>query len=229
MISVREQIAREFAKDLAVLSTMGGQTLRTYWQGIRDGDTAGVKDPLRAGYAGSLLFLEADPNDDSDYMPSPLRKGNFDLLVLLATQESIHRVLNSATGSEYQAIRDDSSESELMSRSNRQFLSNFYLNRLVSHFTGGQRYGRADQFLQELLLSTPSMVIAAEDNAPKGDATASLVDPTRIAEHILESRQHVAIEWARHAASVPESHMEIKRLQLDLLLKSYDRNDNDFQ
>jgi hypothetical protein len=234
MISVREQIAREFIRDLTVLSNMGGQTLQTYWQGIRDSGVAA--DPLRSGAAGSLLFLEADPNDDSDYAPSPLRNGNFDLLVLLATQESIHRVLNSnsGTGSDASGANNNESDAkqvnEPMSRNNRQFLSNFYLNRLISHFTGRQQYGRADQFLQELLLSTPILVQSSADDVQKGDdASSSLVDPTWIAEQILKVRQQVAIDWAQQAASVPELHMEIKRLQLDLLLKSYEKNDDAFQ
>lgn len=229
MISVREQIAREFVKDLTVLSTMGGLTMQTYWQRVRD--AAADHDSLRSGYAGSLLFLEADPGDDSDYMPSPLRKGNYDLLVLLATQESIHRVLNPAGESSHEDTVNVVN-SEPMAQSDRQFLSNFYLNRLVSHFTGGQRYGRAEQFLQELLLSTPGVVTAyeekvQEDGVASSSSSSPLVDPTRIAEQILHARQNVALEWARRAAGVAELHMEIKRVQLNLLLKSYERKDDD--
>lgn len=225
LISVREQIAREFVKDLSVLSTMGGQALQTYWRRTRDDmGTDEIVDPLRSGGAGSFLFLEAHPNDDSDYAPSPLRKGNFDLLTLLATQESIHRVLNNDGEDENSQDR----ENENMSRSNRQYLSNFYLNRLVSVFTGRQRYGQADQFLQDLLLSAPSLVSSMDEDVQKRD-TALLVDPTRIVEEILSARQQVAIEWARHASNVPDLHIDIKRLQLNLLMKSYDRSEDSFQ
>jgi hypothetical protein len=222
MISVREQIAREFTKDLTIISSMGGQTLQAYWQGIRQasGDKNG-EDPLRSGFAGRFLFLDADHDDD--YQPSPLRKGNFDLLMLLTTQESIHRVLNRVTTT---AANDG------LTTANRRFLSTFYLNRLVSHFTGRQRYGRADQFLQELLLSNPSMTMSTgnlDDSATTDVASTMLVDPTRIAEQILDVRRDVAAEWAQRASTVPELHVEIKRQQLNLLMKSYSRNDDDFQ
>jgi hypothetical protein len=224
MISVREQIAREFTKDLTIISSMGGQTLQAYWQGIRQasGDSNG-EDSLRAGYAGSFLFLDADPDDESDYQPSPLRKGNFDLLMLLTTQESIHRALNRVT---------TIGENDGLTTANRRFLSNFYLNRLVSHFTGRQRYGRADEFLQELLLSTPSMTMSTgnvDDSATADVTSTMLVDPTRIAEQILEIRGDVAAEWAQRATNAPELHTEIKRQQLNLLMESYNQHDGDFQ
>jgi hypothetical protein len=170
-------------------------------------------DPLRSPTAKTdLMFLEFDSIDEGDHVPSPLRKGNFDLLVLMTTQESVHRILN-------QAARNDNAGNEgilePMARENRLFLSNFYLNRLVSHFTGQQRYRGADEFLQELLLTVPTVMSRNDNNQDV------LIDPKRIAEHILEIRQRVATEWCRSAVAVPESHMEIKRLQLDLLLKSY--------
>lgn len=221
MISVREQIAREFAKDLPILSNIGEQTMQSYWQGIRDMAAEGRPDPLRSAYAGSLLFLELD--QDGDYIPSPLRKGNFDLLLLLATQESIHRALNIVNDEPNLPVHS-------MTKPNRQFLSNYYLNRLVSHFTGRQRYGRADEFLQELLRSTPTLSTRLDDEEQNGDsAEFMLVDPCRIAEQLLEIRHHVAIEWAQRAAAVPDFHMEIKRLQLNLLLQSYEPNKEGFQ
>jgi len=233
LMSVREQIAREFTKDLSVLANMGGQTLQTYWRGIRDmGDEPRQSQQEgRTSGTATLLFLEFAPEFDGDVAPSPLRKGNFDLLVLLATQESIHRLLM-MTGDDAAVHKDDPVGDEcplnIMSRSNRNFLSNFYLQRLVSHFTGRQRYGRADQFLQELLLSTPSVMVSDyDDNNDDSDDTSCLVDPTRIAEQILEMRQVVAREWQAQAASVPELHVDLKRLQLDRLMESYDNYDDE--
>ena len=177
LLSVREQIAREFARDLGVLETLGGQTLEQYWRGLRGDRRPAPEDADdnhgRTGGTATLLFLELAPEADSDLHPSPLRKGNFDLLVLLATQESIHRVLmmkdsdkqNAKESEEYDDDDDEECPISVMSRSNRQFLSNFYLQRLVSHFTGRQWYGRADEFLQELLRSTPSMVAATDKSS----------------------------------------------------------------
>merc|ERR1711957_534866 len=95
---------------------MGGQTFDWYWEKLRqsrDNDkeddnetndnenryntqTPLITDPssLR-GSRDNLLFLEINVDDPNlDHKPSPLRRGNFDLLVLLATEEAIHRVLN---------------------------------------------------------------------------------------------------------------------------------------
>jgi hypothetical protein len=140
------------------------------------------------------------------------------LLTLLATQESIHRVLNGDADSDYEVDdeqTDDDKNSMLLS-ADKAFLSNFYLRRLSSHFLGRQRYGQAGEFLKELLETAPSMVQVSED-------VTALIDPTRIAELLLRQREQVALEWKEIAARVPEDHMEIKRLQLNLLMDSYNK------
>lgn len=199
MISVREQIAGELVRDLNVLAHMGDDFMLAYWDGVKNGDG----DPFRTGVSAHLLFLDAE----HAYNPSALRKGNFDLVSLMATQESIHRILNNP--------RDE----KTLSRGDRQYLSNFYLQRLVSHFSNRQPYGRSTYFLLELLQSTP--VVSA--------STESIVDPIRIAEQILATRSEVALEWRDRAKDVPNLHVEIKRLQLNLLMKSYDTSPDAFQ
>lgn len=218
MISVREQVARELAKDLLVVAGMGSETLLAYWKQKR-GEGDQKEDPLRAAGAASMYFLDFMSDEDSALNPSPLRKGNFDLVILLATQESVHRVLNNNGGStgETNDEPDEGTARDPMSQSNRSFLSNFYLNRLVSHFTGRQRSNQADAFIQELLSSAPTV---SEDED-------SLVDPTFIAEHVLAVRQEVATEWAELSQDIPNRHVEIKRLQLDLLMQSYAKEPED--
>lgn len=199
IVSVREQICREFVRDLGVVAQMGGHTLESYWESLRAlRESDGVGDAKVKVQRENLLFLEFSADEDSDYAPSPLRKGNFDLLVLLATQESIHRVLN-----------DASRQSGAVKASNA-FLRNFYAERLRSHFTGSQRYGRADDFLEELL-SEPPRTMQVDD-------TTSLIDPTRLAELILDAREGVAEEWREICRSAPQKHFEIKRKQLSLLI-----------
>ena len=134
MISVREHIASEIARDLSFLSNMGPEVVENYWEGLKNNqEEIGL---------GNLLFLEWDPNFGPK--PSPLRRGNFDLLVLLTTQESIHCILNEEQPEE----EDDDDDFEFLSRPNRKFLTRFYLDRLVSHFTGRQRYNRAEAFFE---------------------------------------------------------------------------------
>jgi hypothetical protein len=207
IVSVRDQIAREFTRDLDVIAAMGGHTLDSYWESLKEkrnqisdsnDDEAGGSTQVKLRRE-NLFFLELNVNDDSDYAPSPLRKGNFDLLVLLSTQESIHRVLN------------DPHRQNGVGKVTNHYLRNFYAQRLVSHFSGAQRYGRADDFLEELLGTAPSVVQLS-------DGATTLIDTHSIAELILKEREAVASEWKELARNVPQEHMEIKRLQLNLLM-----------
>ena len=192
MTSVRAQIANEFVMDLQVISTLGGHTMESYWDGIRklrakddDGD---AEDKTTARIKQSFLFLEFRP-DSFDTQPSPIRKGNFDLLMNLVTQQSILRVIDKGNS----------------------FLQSFYLERESSFFVGAKRYGQADAFLHELLSVPPRVIQHSED-------VTELVDPTRIAEQVLKMREEVALEWKEIASNVPVAHMDIQRLQLNLLM-----------
>lgn len=204
LISVREQLAREFVNDLDVISEISGQMLPNYFEKVKQGDEqAGIGRP-------NLMFLDMSVHED--YAPSSLRKGNFDLLVLLATQESIHRVLNDA------ANRADGSPD----KSSVQFLRNFYTQRLGSHFTGSNWYSRADDFLDELLKS-PASVVQLQDEE------CGLVDPVRVVELILKEREELALEWLEIALDAPKSHTEIKRWQLNRLMGIDTTVENSFE
>lgn len=196
MLAVREQIAREFVQDLQVIAaqTPPEQSSSSRMQGA------------------DFLFLEFAPDPESDYASSPLRKGNFDLLVLMTTQESIHRLLNQnpVDGPDSDSVEESDTSignTIALSSSQRSFLSNFYLHRLVSHFTGAQRYNRAQEFLQELLsLKELSIVFK-----------------------IYQQRSRVAMEWKDVAQSVPNSHVDIQKIQFQLLLKSYEADEDAVQ
>lgn len=194
MISVREQIAKEWVRDLEVIANLGGQVMESYWDSIRN---AGSVDPTIERQF-SLLFLEWDPNEDSDFAPSPLRKGNFDLLELLTTQEAIHRLLNDKERAEGDAAVAN------------KVLEDFYFERLGSHFTGGQRYSRANDFLSELLATPPSTITVG--------GTTALIDTMGLAENILHKRQEVALEWREIARGSPEEHYDIRRSMLNKLM-----------
>jgi len=235
LISVREQIAREFANDLGVIASMGGNTLESYWEKLRqqrgkkddkggesDGEMPRISSDDFRLQRENLLFLDYSLNDGNDYAPSPLRKGNFDLLVLLATQEGIHRVLNGddfdqGDGKE-KATRG--ADAVLQRIAAKRFLRTFYEDRVSSHFSGKQRYGRADDFLEELLAEAPRTVTVPsfpeEDSSE--DPITCLIDPNRIATRVLEERSNAALEWQEIAKDVPQLHTQIKRMQLNLLM-----------
>jgi hypothetical protein len=193
LISVREQLANEWVNDLAVIEHMGGASLEAYWEALK---TAGDSSP--AVERPNLIFLDFDPNFGSDLQPSPLRKGNFDLLCLLTTQEAIHRVLN------------DPERQEGAPLVSNLFLQGFYEDRL-KYFKGSQRYGRADDVLHELLLETPRLI-----TVKKG--VTSLIDPTRIAELVLLEREKVAREWQELARISPQEHFTVRQMMLNKMM-----------
>lgn len=233
IISVRGQIAQEFANDLGVLATMGQHTMDCYWDYMDNLDNNDDDDDdddkptvMEVGVGGTtyqdggdgmmpaaadggfgdttprklpphnLAFLTYALDPIDGFAPSALRRGNFDLLVLLATQESIFRILNNKQ-------QEDLGSSQSMYQ---KYLLDFYAARSVSHFSGIQRYNRADDFLEELLFSSPA---------------SGLADPVRLTEILLKERRHVALEWQAMSQDVPNDHICIKRLQLDKLMQSY--------
>jgi len=227
MISVREQISRELANDLEIISQMGGQIFYSYWEKVKEKkekqeqEGAGDDDGSNLAFdRQNLVFLEYDPNDiDIDMRPSPLRKGNFDLLLLLSLQEAIESVLQCPMG-----IEGDNS---VRGSASLEFLRAFYTERLDSHFKGTQRYGRADDFIEELLLSPPRI----DNDAESTTGEPSIVNPLRIAEIVLIERDHIASAWSKIALLGPEKHMGIRRLMLDRLMgrvETADKSD-DFQ
>jgi hypothetical protein len=231
IVSVREQLAKEFTDDFDTLVIANNQILSSYFDTQK---TLGLED-----FSDTVEFNEQndDYNDSNDGIStlitpysdrtqqrrkafdrhvgdillsntifskdrnsSPLRKGNFDLMLLLATQESIHRVLRN-----YARAGDEREMSF-------HWLRDFYTKRLNEYFDGHQRYGRADDFLEELLL-TPPIMKSIEDKS-KRNQVVGLIDPLRIAEDIIRTRSEVTSEWKDIIANVPHEHMELRRLLL---------------
>ena len=125
---------------------------------------------------------------------SPQRKGSFDLLGLLATQEAVHMVL-----------RDYLEQGETR-RVSLEWLLQFYDDRIDSHFDGDGPYGRSDDFMQDLLLSPPSATTSVDGNVME------LVDPLRIAEEIIQARSIVARKWKEIMQTVvPSDHMQLQK------------------
>jgi hypothetical protein len=225
ILSVREQVAREFYKDLDTAMEANENIISSYFSkqadarqqpkssggpsndldsidvGITDSRTTGdgYKTPK---YRESLVFdrdaMTTFTNSIAmgDSNSSPFRAGNFDLLVLLATQESVHRVLR-----DYQ--RDSEREVSF------QWFREFFTSKVATHFDGDQSYGRADDFFEELLLSPPKFTEV-------GDAKkVGLVDPLRIAEDVIRMRASVIQDWKEILELVPKEHTAIRVKALD--------------
>ena len=236
LLSVREHLAREFAHDLRVIATAFGPNAYTSkghqsrggsegrWGTSSNRQQSPPRDEHRPDTEarqashddGSLLFLDLPASDGGNGVePSPLRKGNFDLLLLLCTQEGIHRALQDPT----------------LDAAARDCLQNFYTERLFTHFVGNQPYGRADDFVTELLNDGPRRVLRGPippdgfgGSFGVGDPDLALllqtklVDSRRLAGLVLAQRQAVALEWQTRSLEVPAHHLTIKRMQLNLLM-----------
>jgi hypothetical protein len=202
-MSVREQISKEWTNDLETLFIKSDEILTSYLdrqmdarkekEEIQDQDLAVPSWDCSFFHRSSMAML---PNSLStqDRDSSPFRRSNFDLLVLLSTQESIHRVLR-----EY---------SEDQEEENFAWLKDVYSKRVSTFFDGhGQAYGRADDFLEELFVSPPVARRTKNDSV-------HLIDPMQIVEDIIRERSEVAWEWKEVVATISSDHVGLRRLLL---------------
>ena len=239
IVSVREQLAAEFQTDFDTMILANEQILSSYFEtqensrledypdntqqdqddedGEDDHDSSltlpysdatsrshshGVPhDSKNAFDRYNAMVLLSNSISSDTFKSSPLRKGNFDLMLLLSTQESVHRVLKSY------AMAGDEREVSFA------WLKEFYLERVDQYFDGHQQqHGRADDFLEELLL-TPPMLKTLDDNSNRKEMVG-LVDPLRMAEDIIRIRSDVGREWKDIVANVPQEHMALRRMLL---------------
>ena len=202
IITVREQIAKEWVVDLGMIASMSRRALDLYFERVRREGKSGSDAALRMGRLAiqDLLFLEWSPNQGSDLALSPLRQGKFDLLMLWTTQEAIHRILNDKDWLE------DPADAIA-----HKFLEEFYAERLPTHFIGGQQYGRSNEFLEELL-SVPPRILRLKEGL------RALVDPMKVAEMILVEREAVSLEWHGISRGSPDEHFGIRKIMLNWLM-----------
>jgi hypothetical protein len=121
------------------------------------------KGKQKRGYDRSILSTWSQLLWSPKRSSSPYRKGNFDLLLLLATQESIHRVLNSYK-------KDETIRSET-----REWFLDFYKDNVNEYFDGHQTYARSEDFLEEML-KTPRTLIETNSEI------LAWIDPAIVAE-----------------------------------------------
>ncbi len=135
---------------------------------------------------------------------SPYRERNFDLLQLLSLQEAIHRTLR-----EYMSAGESKEVSF-------HFLREFYIDRLSSHFDGYQVHGRADDFLEELLLTMPSLKTSTSSGGCGGCGGGDrvhmeFIDPVNIARDIIGERSEVLFDWKDDMGRVADDHIGLRK------------------
>ena len=223
ILSVREQIAREMAADCKAINSMGHYIFCSYQENSQKRTNTKKVDEHgeflpKTFDSPSALYINFDQRDDEALAPSPLRKGNFDLLYNLLTQQAIIELLMSEDGV---VVGEDPHQNEAC----REYLYRFYLQRFPSTFEGSQFYGKSDTFIEELMLASPLFVTmnqesggGVEQSETKASARPPLeVEPLRVAEQILIKRDKLALESMEIMGNVPSDHTEIRRMQLSRL------------
>jgi len=128
---------------------------------------------------------------------------NFDVLFLLSTQESVHRVLKSLLAA---------GEPKATSY---QWLLEYYSQNANQYFDGKQqRYGSShrtttttvDGFLDNLATRTLPYIINKESGG-----VDQIDNPLSIVDEIVRVRGEVAREWRDMMSLVPESHSDIRK------------------
>jgi hypothetical protein len=92
----------------------------------------------------AIYFINNHPSFN-DMDATPLRASSFDLLFLLSMQEAIHRLLETY----FEAGKDK--------EISFAWLKHFYNSGLEKYFDGNQSFGRADDFMDDLLNTPPAL------------------------------------------------------------------------
>lgn len=199
IISVREQISKEWTTDLETLFLTNDEILTSYLDqqiDSREHEGEDTKDEatITSSFNSSAIVFLTNSLGTQDRASSPFRRSNFDLLLLLSTQESVHRVLR-----DYSLMED---------ADDFDWLMEFYTDCVSEFFDGhGQAYGRADDFLTRLIESPPMAKRLSTDGI-------SFIDPMKIVEDIIRERSDVAREWKEVTSDISHDHTDLRRLLL---------------
>lgn len=199
ILAVREQVAREWATDLDIVAEANDRILDSYFKLAKDERRKKDDELLTTpgAFERTAVNLLNNHTGFSASASSPLRKGNFDLLYNLCTQASVHRLLGQFRGAG--GAKEES----------YSWLRDFYTERVADYFDGDQSYGRADDFIEDLLLCPPSVI-------HKEGGRVALADPFGLAEQIIETRNEIVVEWKEAMNNVPADHQDgIRRLLLE--------------
>lgn len=167
-----------------------GCAIKPVQEGSMSGDFNFGQRTTQMFERAAVYMLNNHPNFNNPES-TLLRSTSFDLLFLLATQESIHRVLKS-----YKEAGEEKDVSFA-------WLLEFYNSSLDKYFDGNQSFGRADDFLDDLFLTPPSLKTI--------DNNIGFIDPLSIAEDIIKVREDVAAEWKNLMTLVPHDQERIRQ------------------
>jgi len=210
ILSVREQIAKEWIDhDFDILREANNQILDSYFQNVKaNRDNANNNIDLFDRTAINVLANHTAFQGGA--ASSPFRKGNFDLLYNLCTQESVHRLIRNLR----ETPSSEANEASYM------WLRNFYTLHVSDYFDGDQKYGRADDFIEKILFTSPSII--TEKSSSGKTATTRIADPVGIAEQLIQTRTKVVDEWQQMMRfHLSTDHAELRKKLLDKQMLSW--------
>jgi len=211
ILAVREQIASEWVIDLDVLIQSNDLILDSFFNTLKHSrDEEGSADASLgeslAGGDGQVFERTAAyrMNDVSRFATttsSLFRRSNFDLLCNLCTQAAVHRILRE--------MKEEGKERTVP----YVFLRDWYIGRAEEYFDGHLQFGQADDFMDDLLQTSPSILST-------DDGMTELVDPVGVAEIIIKMRKGVAEDWKLLMKGVAEDHTGLRQALLSNQIKA---------
>ena len=216
LLSVRVQLAQEFERDLDIVTMVDGMIMDSYFSKLREEEKGGISfDRISVEILSN--FTEYQLGTSSSSESSTFRQGNFDLLYSLCTQAAAHRLLRELQShTTYQML------SPIYSEHTYQWFKQFYTDNVPQYFDGDQKFGRADEFLDVLLSTSPLFV---ELDHGKG---TGLIDPLQITERLLAIRGEITIEWKAMMNEVTEDHSSINEEVFRTMIgRTIDESGND--
>lgn len=219
ILSVRGQISDEFEEDLEIVISTNNQIMDSYFEKLKRSasNTNNNSDPqqqqwpqqspqeLASSFDRVTSNVLSSNMESSVAQSSPYRGGNFDLLYNLCTQASIHELLRE--------LQDAGDHREV----SFTWLRDFYTERVEDYFDGDQSYGRADDFIEAMLLTPPAVRDLGLNR--QGKAVIGLIDPLGLAEQIIARRTAIATQWKSDMGQTASDHMQLQKALLEKRFK----------
>ena len=160
---------------------------------------------------------------------TPFRRGNFDLLYSLCTQAASHRLLRElqqSSSSSSSSSNYDTKNNNYNDNATYQWFKKFYIENVPIYFDGDQKFGRADEYLNALL-STPPSLIEMSPFASSSDYDYGLIDPLQITQRIITIRSAIANEWQGMMREVTNDHGILNDVLFRVMMgRSLDESEN---
>jgi hypothetical protein len=237
ILAVREQIANEWLTDINVLMQANDDLLQSFFDTVKsqrdstDTVSGSTNISPNEAFERTASFRMDAASRASTSLSSPLRRANFDLMYNLCTQAAIHRILRQHKVNMEEKTKYNTNPKLDSFELSTIFLKDFYLDRAEEYFDGNLEFGQADNFMEELLQTSPRF-INVDNNSGSNTMTASsrtkLVDPVGAAELIIQMKKEVAEDWRALMSRVSEDHTRIRQnLYTNQILRSNDSNEMD--